>query len=234
MGGTRPGQDRFVVRDVMSTPVVTVPADLPVKLVAEVMLTNAVSAVPVVDAQGRPLGLISEADLLLKEIAGPSGAHLPWFESKQAAASRRRREALTAHHLMSTPLLSVHPEARLQQAAKLMYDKRIKRLPVVDGGSLVGIVSRSDVLSIYLIPDEHLQRRASRVLHGALGRDARDVQVGVQEGVVTVTGEVATHSEADFIPRLLSRLDGVLAVEVNVTWRIDDTVVDELKRLTHV
>jgi CBS domain-containing protein len=225
---------QLVVREVMSAPVATVAASSPVKLVAEVMLASGVSALPVVDAHGRPVGIVSEADLLLKEFAAPTGVRLPWFETKQMQSARRRGEALTAADLMTTPVVTVRPETTLHQAARLMYERRIKRLPVTDGDSLVGVISRSDVLKVFLIPDEHLRRVASRALHSALGRDGRSAEVSVRDGMLTVHGEVATHSEADLIQRLLSGIDGVLGVHVDVTWRIDDHLGAEIKRRAHV
>jgi osmotically-inducible protein OsmY len=84
------------------------------------------------------------------------------------------------------------------------------------------MVSRADLLRVYLLPDEHLRRDAEHMLHGALAMGAAAVAVTVHEGVVTLEGEVPTHSEADVLVRLLGRLDGVVAVEARLTWRIDD------------
>ncbi len=211
-----------VVRDVMTSPVVTVPPDTPVKAVAEILLSNRVSAVPVVDAHGHVVGMISEADLLVKELAQGSGAHLPWFEGSHAQDIRRRREAVTAQGLMSAPVISVHPDTTVRQAAKTMCEKRIKRLPVVTGGWLVGIISRADVLRVYLLPDEQLRRHAERILRWALGPAANHLVVAVQEGVVIITGEVETRCEAELASRLLGRMEGVVGVDTRVQWRVDD------------
>jgi len=232
-GTEREAVKERLVRDVMTSPVVTVPPDAPVKAVAEVLLRNRVSAVPVVDAHGRVLGVISEADLLVKELAMGSGAHLPWFEGGHAHEIRRRREAVTASGLMSAPVISVHPDTTLRQAARTMCEKRIKRLPVLADGWLVGIVSRADVLRVYLLPDEQMRRHAERLLHWTLGPAGANLSVAVQEGVLTVSGEVPSHSEADLVARLLSKLEGVVGVQLQVSWRFDDHLSAELRHLTH-
>jgi len=227
-------QKEWTVRDVMSSPVVHVPPDTPVKAVAELLLAQRVSGVPVVDDRGHVLGVVSEEDLLVKQIDLPAGAHVPWLTGGHFSHEfRRRHDALTAEELMSTPVTCVHPTTTLRQAAKTMYLRHLKRLPVVDGGSLVGIVSRADLLRVYLLPDEHLRQDAEHLLHGALAMAAAAVAVTVHEGVVTLDGEVATHSQADVLVRLLGRLDGVVGIGPRLTWRVDDHATPQGRRATH-
>jgi CBS domain-containing protein len=221
------------VRDVMSSPVIHVPPNTPVKAVAELLLSERVSAVPVVDAHGHLLGMVSEEDILVRLIDLTAGAH-PWLTGGHLSHEfHRRREALTAEGLMSTPVTCVHPDTTLRQAAKTMYLRHLKRLAVVDGSSLVGIVSRSDLLRVYLKPDEHLRHHAENLLRGALAMGAAAVTVAVSEGVVTLDGEVATHSEGDLLVRLLRRLEGVIAVDSRLRWRLDDHASLEGKRAGH-
>lgn len=245
MAGSAPHRDREetgreevrrrLVRDVMTSPVVTVPATAPVKVVAEVLFGNRVSAVPVVDPHGKVVGMISEADLLVKELAMDSDLHPALFERARVRDIRRRRDAETAAQLMSVPVVTVHPETPLRQAAKTMLEKRIKRLPVVSAGWLVGIVSRVDLVRVYLLPDEELRRQGERLISGTLGAAAAAaLQVEVREGVVIVAGEVATHSEADLIPRLMGRLEGVVAIESRVTWRHDDVLDAQIRQAAHL
>jgi CBS domain-containing protein len=228
------GEKEWTVRDVMSSPVVHVPPNAPLKAVAELLLSERVSAVPVVNASGHLVGIISEEDLLAKQIDLAAGAHTPWPATGHFAHElRRRHAALTAEELMSTPVVCAHPDTTLRQAARTMCLRHLKRMPVVDGSSLVGIVSRSDLLRVYLVPDEHLRRIAEHVLRGALALDNAGVSVSVRDGVVTVDGEMSTHSEADLIVRLLRRLDGVVGVEERVRWRIEDHVTAEGRRAVH-
>ena len=218
----------------MSSPVVHVPPSAPVKAVAELLLSERVSGVPVVDANGHLLGVVSEEDLLAKQIDLPASAHVPWLSGGHFSHEfRRRREALTAGELMSTPVTCVHPDTTLRQAAKTMFLRHLKRLPVVAGGSLVGIVSRADLLRVYLLPDEHLRRDAEHLVHGTLAMGAAAVAVTVHEGVIALEGEVATHSEADLLVRLLGRLDGVVAVEPRLTWRLDDHATPQARHAVH-
>ncbi|MGA8015439.1 MAG: CBS domain-containing protein [Candidatus Dormiibacterota bacterium] len=245
MRGAEPRQDQApepvsevqrgrLVRDVMTSPVVTVPPGASIKVVAEVLLSNRVSAAPVVDPHGHVLGVVSEADLLVKEIAMGSGAHLPWLEGRHAQDIRRRREAVSAEDLMTSPAISVHPDTLLRQAARTMCEKRIKRLPVLADGWLVGIVSRADVLRVYLLADEQLRRHAERLLQGTLGSAGADLEVTALEGLISVTGVVDTRSEAELVGRLLTRLEGVVGVEARVTWRVDDHLADEIRRVSHL
>jgi CBS domain-containing protein len=224
----------LAVRDVMTSPVVTVPPNAPVKAVAEVLLSNRVSAVPVIDSVGHVLGMVSEADLLVKEIAMRAGARLGPLETGRAHDVRRRREALTARELMTAPAVSVHPDTPVTQAAKIMFEKRIKRLPVLADAWLVGIVSRADVLRVYLLPDEQLRRHAERLVHGTLGNSGAGLAVAAREGVLRVTGEVDSRSEAELVGRLLGRLEGVVGVETQVTWRTDDHLAAEIRRASHL
>jgi CBS domain-containing protein len=233
-GGHAKGEREWTVRDVMSSPAVHVPPNAPLKAVAELLLSERISAVPVVNAGGHLVGIVSEEDLLAKQIDSPAGVHAAWPATGHSAHElRRRREALTAEQLMSSPVVCAHPDTTLRQAARTMCLRHLKRLPVVDGSSLVGMVSRSDLLRVYLVPDEHLRRTAEHVLRGALALDSAGVAVGVRDGVVTVEGEVATHSEADLVARLLSRLDGVVGVEERVRWRVDDHAILEGRRPIH-
>ena len=221
-------EKEWTVRDVMSSPVVHIPPNAPVKAVAELLLSERVSGVPVVDAHGHLLGVVSEEDLLAKQIDLPASAHVPWLSGGHFSHEfRRRREALTAEGLMSTPVTCVHPDTTLRQAAKTMYLRHLKRLPVLAGGSLVGIVSRADLLRVYLLPD------AEHLVHGTLAMGAAAVAVTVQEGVITLEGEVPTHSEADLLVRLLGRLDGVVAMEARLTWRVDDHAAPQGRHAAH-
>jgi CBS domain-containing protein len=227
-------EKEWTVRDVMSSPVVHIPPNAPVKAVAELLLSERVSGVPVVDAHGHLLGVVSEEDLLAKQIDLPASAHVPWLSGGHFSHEfRRRREALTAEGLMSTPVTCVHPDTTLRQAAKTMYLRHLKRLPVLAGGSLVGIVSRADLLRVYLLPDEHLRRDAEHLVHGTLAMGAAAVAVTVQEGVITLEGEVPTHSEADLLVRLLGRLDGVVAMEARLTGRVDDHAAPQGRHAAH-
>src|SRR6266571_603091 len=133
------------VKDVMTREVTTVAPATPVKEIARQIAQNRVSALPVVDSEGRVVGVVSEADLLLKEGRIEAG-HSSLFEPAGRRAERAKAAGFTAAELMTAPALTVAPEAPLAEAARLMRERGVKRLIVVDErGNLVGIISRGDV-----------------------------------------------------------------------------------------
>ncbi len=212
------------VASVMTADVVTVRPGTPYKEVVERLRERRVSAVPVVDFERRVIGVVSEADLLLKEERpgrGPGGTLVhPHGDAAKA-------EARSAAALMTAPAVTVRREATLTEAARLMHHKHVKRLPVVDpDGKLVGIVSRADLLQVFLRSDDSIAReiREDLVLH-TLVIDPATVKVAVDDGVVRLEGEVETRSLALILTRLVKAVEGVVAVESRVRWREDDTAV---------
>jgi CBS domain-containing protein len=134
-----------LVKDLMTTPVVTVGPATPFKEIVARLAEHRVSAVPVVDDHGRVLGIVSEADLLLKEEFPQPDRDIPMFWTKRRRLEREKAAATTARDLMSIAVVSIAPEATAAEAARRMHSAKTKRLPVVaEGGRLVGIVSRGD------------------------------------------------------------------------------------------
>jgi len=135
------------VKDVMTTQVVAVRRGAAFKEMAATLRRFRVSAFPVVDENGKVIGVVSEADMLAKEVLGDPGAATR--NGMLHHREVRKAEGLTAGDLMTHPAVSVRPEESVENAARLMYTLRIKRLPVVNaGGCLVGVVSRTDVLAV--------------------------------------------------------------------------------------
>ncbi|MGZ0153581.1 CBS domain-containing protein [Kribbella sp. WER1] len=206
----------LVVADVMTKSVVTVTSDSPYKAVAAVLAEHHISAVPVRRPDGRIAGVVSETDLLLKE-----EKHRPGLLHRHA---RAKADALTAGELMTSPAVTIEGGCTLDEAARLMVARDIDRLVVMDGDELAGIVSRSDLLSAYLASDGELLTRIHRdVLDRHLWEDPRAVEVAVQEGVVTLTGQVERRSTAVTADHLVAAVDGVVAVLNKLTWKLDDT-----------
>ncbi|MFE0376716.1 CBS domain-containing protein [Streptomyces inhibens] len=201
------------ISELMTKKVVSVQLDTPFKDIAQVLADNAVSAVPVLDSLGRPAGIVSEADLLRKAADQPdlSGrTPLPHLE----AWERARAEGRTAGELMSAPAVCAHPEWTVVEAARLMEVQNVKRLPIVDETDmLLGIVSRSDLLRVFLRQDKAIQEEISREVIGraaCLGASSVTAQV--------VHGQVALHGSVDdplLIPvlvRMCASVDGVVSV----------------------
>lgn len=210
------------VATVMTTDVVTVGPDAGYKEVVERLGERQVSAVPVVDAEGRVIGVVSEADLLLKEERPGRRRGGPLVDPHGEAA---KAEARNAAALMTAPAVTVLPEATLTEAARLMHGRRVKRLPVVDReGRLVGIVSRADLLRAFLRTDESIAREVHEdLIRRALVIDPAAVRVTVHEGVVRLDGEVETRSLAVILTRLVRAVEGVVGVDDRVRWRVDDS-----------
>jgi CBS domain-containing protein len=139
------------VRDVMTAEVVVVRDRTPFKEIVGLMRQHNVSALPVVDATDELVGIVSEADLLLKEEHVAEGESHRRFQSRRRRIDRAKAGGVIARELMSSSVETIDPEAPLARAARLLHERRVKRLPVVDAnGKLVGIVSRADLLKVFL------------------------------------------------------------------------------------
>jgi CBS domain-containing protein len=214
------------VRDVMTPEVVVVDPDSGYKHIVDIMVDFKVSAVPVVD-NGVVVGLVSEADLLHKLEFGPD-APARLFEGRTRRESRTKATGQTARELMSRPVLTIDPSASIGAAARLMEAHHIKRLPVVDEatGRLLGIVSRRDLLKPYLRPDDEIKEDvATRVIRDALWIDPAELEILVDDGRVVLRGQVDRRTTAAIAARLAQALDGVVAVDDQLTWKFDDVAV---------
>ncbi|MGW5001357.1 CBS domain-containing protein [Streptomyces hydrogenans] len=207
----------FTVADVMTRKVVAVRPDTSFKEIVAAMERWKVTALPVLEGEGRVVGVVSEADLLLKE---------EFHDRRPGMIERlRRRDATTkaasdrAAELMTTPAVTVPPEASLSRAARLMAVRRVRRLPVVDAdGTIRGVVSRSDLLKVFLRPDEELADEVRREVVGHLFPLSRDrVEVQVEAGVVTLTGDVRDSTLIPLAERLARAVEGVVDVRCGLT-----------------
>jgi CBS domain-containing protein len=216
---------RRTVADVMTTDVVTVLPTAGYKQIEKLMATHRISAVPVVDSTGRVIGIVSEADLLLKnETRTEHAAH--WPKSRGRRVERAKAAAVTADNLMTSPVITVDPAMPLGVAARLMHDRRVKRLPVVSQGKLAGIVSRADILKVYLRSDDEIHAEVTEgVVHGLMRIDKSEVTVSVRDGVVFLEGDVGRSSEAEILVGLVQGIEGVVAVTSTLTFRLDDLAI---------
>jgi CBS domain-containing protein len=223
----RPHRGRWRVRDVMTTDVLTVPGDMPYKQVARVMTGRRVSGVPVVTKEGHVTGMVSEADILRKEERAfrRLGTGLPRRTRRERAQARAR----CAAELMTSPAITIHPDAPVGAAARLMNGHRIRRLPVVDpSGKLIGMVSRRDLLSVFLRPDEEIAAEVYGMLTGILLAEPDGVQVTVRDGVVFLSCSLPRPSLIPVAERLASGVDGVVAVVGTLTIRADSGTASAL------
>ena len=208
---------RWTVADVMTTDVVVVAEDATYRAVVDLLAERRISAVPVVDATRRAVGVVSEADLLEAEFGNGD-------RRRRAARPREKGEARTAGELMTAPAVTTRPGTPLTAAVRLMTERGVKRLPVVDeDGVVVGILSRADALKTHLRPDDELRHEiVEEVLVGALWLDPRLVDVGVRDGVVALRGALDRRTLAELTVKLVAAVPGVVAVEDHLTYELDD------------
>jgi len=212
------------VDDVMTRDVVAVRPETPYREVVQLLIGRRVSAVPVVDGANQVVGIVSEADLLLKITDVPAPTV---FVTWRYRRDQRKAHGRVAGDVMTAPAVTVRSTLSVSAAARRMQRERVKRLPVEDDlGRLIGIVTRSDLLKVQLRSDEELGRDvAGEVLRATLPDEAAAVRVATAEGVVTLTGRVHYRSAAERVARLSTQVPGVVAVTSELTYDLDDSVV---------
>ena len=176
------------VKDVMSTHVIAVRQGAPYKEMAAILHEQRVSAFPVIDEDNKVIGVVSEADLLTKEAL--EGTMPRTLQSLTRQHVRSQVNAVTAADLMTRPAVTIGPDEPVTHAARLMYNMRVKRLPVTSyDGTLIGIVTRSDVLSVYSRPDAEIQHQVTQdLILGTFLCDPGRFTVTVKDGIVTIEG----------------------------------------------
>ncbi|MGV9778991.1 CBS domain-containing protein [Streptosporangium sp. NPDC003464] len=212
------------VVDVMGVRAVAVRPEASFSEIVDAMRRFKIGAVTVIDAGGRPVGVVSEDDLLLKEI-DPDRHAGGVFGGRGRREERRKAAGGTAGEIMSTPAITVTPETSVREAARLMHRHRIKQLPVVDTatGRVTGIVHQSDLLKVFTRPADEIDREVTAVCD-RLGIDRRELAVGVETGVITLAGQVGRRSQRSLLVAEIRRIDGVLDVKGGLTYRSDDLV----------
>ncbi|MFE7464476.1 CBS domain-containing protein [Streptomyces sp. NPDC057499] len=201
----------YTVSDVMTHTAVAVGRDASYKEIVELMQQWKVSAVPVLEGEGRVIGVVSEADLLWKEEFRQDGPPL-----RGQAEDTSKADAVLAADLMSSPAVTVHPDATLAEAARIMARKRVKRLPVVNGlGMLEGVVSRGDLLKVFLRPDKEIGEEIRSVVLAELSLADR-VEFTVLDGVVTVLGPLRNRSQVPLLAQAIRAVEGVVDVRMDL------------------
>jgi CBS domain-containing protein len=214
---------RSLVKDLMTSPVVTVGATASFKQIVARLAEHRVSAVPVVDDDGRVLGIVSEADLLFKEEHPDPDADLPLVWTRRRRAKHDKAAASVARDLMTVAVVSISPDATATEAARRMLAARVKRLPVVlEGGRLVGIVSRVDLLKVFDRSDEAIRREImDDVIVGAFSMDPSRFFIHVDDGVVVLQGQVERRSLLPYVLGAVHGVEGVVRVENRLSYDVD-------------
>jgi CBS domain-containing protein len=206
------------VKDVMSTHVIAVREMASFKEIATRLREQRVSAFPVIDDDNKVIGVVSEADLLTKEAL--EGTVPRTLQSLTRQRVRSQVKAVTAADLMTKPAVTIGPGEPVSHAARLMFDKRVKRLPVTDDdGRLIGIVTRSDVLSVYSRPDADIQREITQdLILCTFLCDPGRFTVTVKDGIVTIEGTPETASVGYDIIDAIRHVEGVVAVRDRLSY----------------
>jgi CBS domain-containing protein len=217
----------LTVQDVMTRKVNTVGRETPLRDVAILLVDSGISGVPVVDAAGEVLGIVSEADFLVKE-QGAKAVHHRRFasvlgETLEARAQMEKLAARTAGEAMTSPAVTIAPNRPIHEAAEIMTGRGINRLPVIKEGRLVGIVTRTDLVRAYLRTDEELARTIREdVLLRILWLDPAMFTVEVRNGEATVVGSVERRSTAAIVEETIKLVPGIVDANVDVRWAVDD------------
>ena len=211
------------VADVMSKVVITATPETPFKAIVRLLEDNRIGAMPVITPDARVVGIVSESDLLLKE-SGPDESGLALFGRRQRRTERDKAEAVIARDLMTAPAVTIGSRASLPEAARVMQSNRVKHLPVVDSERLVGIVSRGDLLKVFLRSDSEIRAEIiGDLMERTLWMDPARVKVRVESGNVGFDGVLDRRSDIGILCALTSRLDGVVSVTSDLVFEWDDS-----------
>lgn len=200
------------VLDLMTIDVITVSPETTLKEAARLMVRARISGLPVVDGDGILVGIVTEADFLAREADNMHSGRLLAAVFDEGAPSPA---AATVADAMTSDPVVIYPEANIAEAARLMSDHRIKRIPVVDADRrVVGIMSRADVVNAFTRPDEVIEEEIRLDLIGRVFGVADDViDVAVDDGVVTLSGKLPEDADEALLTELVRRLEGVVAVQ---------------------
>jgi CBS domain-containing protein len=210
------------IEEVMTRAVRTVAPETSLKEAAEILAELRISGLPVVEA-GKVVGVLSEADILSKERGeAPFRGGLLGLVFENGHG-RAKLLAKTVGEAMTSPAITIGPQRPVPEAAAVMIDKKINRLPVVDDeGTLVGLVSRADLVRAFVRPDDEIAReiREDVVLH-TLWIAPEQLDVKVENGAVMLAGQVETKDDAELLPEFVRRVPGVIEVQSSLTWEYE-------------
>jgi CBS domain-containing protein len=213
------------IKDLMTTDVLTVQTSTPLKDAAALLANHRISGLPVVDDERHVLGVLSEGDILYKETdASGRPSFLERLLTPGNGAVELKLAARTVGQAMSAPALTIGPRRPVTEAATVMIEEGVNRLPVVDHNErLMGIVTRADLVRAFVRPDEAIERDIREdVIHRILWLEPEQLTITVSGGEVELTGQVETKTDAELIPVYVRRVPGVVDVTSKLRWREED------------
>jgi CBS domain-containing protein len=190
------------------------------KMLVRLIEENRISAIPIVDSQGVPVGIVSESDLLMKESSDPTNA----FDVLLQRKHRAKADGVIASDVMTSPVVTVALDTPIAQAARVMRERNVRRLVVVDTRlRIAGIVSRSDLLKVFLRTDGDLRDEVlHKLIPAVVPTEACAVEVEVESNIITLSGHVDRRTDVEILGRLARELDGVVNVINQLSFRWDD------------
>ncbi|HXQ86241.1 MAG: CBS domain-containing protein [Gaiella sp.] len=217
------GESTVRVGHVMTRDVVSVTPDTPLKDVAAALVERGISGLPVCDADGAVVGVLSEADLLVKQGGSPerSGGLFAWLVETASAPDLAKLRAHTAGEAMTSPAVTVETASPVSEAARTMVSLGVNRLPVVEDGRLVGIVTRADLVRLFTRSDEEIARDIRQDVVKRLWIAPERIEIEVEQGEVVLRGEVDTEVEAGLLEKRIPLVAGVVGVRSELSWAVD-------------
>jgi len=206
-----------LVRDVMTRDVLVVRPETTFREVVRLIEDHHVHALPVVDEQQRVQGMVAESDLLIKEELAEGHLRTPLQRR-----GRARVTGTTAGEIMTSPAVTIDPSKTLGEAARLLHRRHIGRLPVVEDGHLIGIVTRSDLLTVFLTSDEDLLLAVEEAIAAVDDAPSRAISATVEDGVVALHGSVPFRSQLRAVGDRVRRVPGIVRLDVKATSVYDD------------
>lgn len=212
------------VRDIMTTNTISVRGDTLLKEAARIMVRNQVSGLPVIDSDGRLVGIVTEGDFLRQEVSRDRPYRLSLLDALFGDSTLETPIAETVAEVMTDKVVTITPEASIGEAARLMASRNVKRLPVVgDEGVLEGIISRADIVNAFTKPDDIIEDEVREdIIRRLLFLDPESIEVTVSDGVVHLGGELENRTEVTLLVELARRIAGVVKVESDLTFVVDD------------
>lgn len=213
------------VREVMTRDVITVRMSTSLKEVARILAEHRISGLPVVGENGEVLGVISEGDILFKERGpAPRKGLLSSLLDPTGVEEQLKLEARTAGDSMTAPAETIEPGRPVSEAAARMIEAGVNRLPVVEDGELVGIVTRADLVRAFVRSDDEIEREIrDDILERTLWlRDPAAVRVSVDDGKVTLGGKVDTRADAELVSTFVAKIPGVIEIDSSLGWVEND------------
>jgi len=216
------------VRDIMTTDPISVRGDTSLKEAARIMVRHKVSGLPVIDDDGRLIGIVTEDDFLRREADRDRPYRPSLLDALFGDSEDSTPLAETVAEVMTEKVVTIAPNASIGEAARLMANRNVKRLPVIgDDGTVQGIISRADIVNAFTKPDDVIEDEVREdIIRRLLFLDPDTVEVKVSDGVVHLGGELENRTEVHLLEELTLRIAGVVKVESDLSYQFDDRKIE--------